>query len=62
MPQSFGQDDPEMSEALRAFARLLGRQAAREALSRPARSQLLDGGASEALPTPLKRPRGAQDE
>ncbi len=33
MPQSFGQDDPETSEALRAFARLLARAAAREVLA-----------------------------
>ncbi len=30
MPHPFGQDDPETSEALRAFARLLARAAARE--------------------------------
>ncbi len=33
MPQSVGQDNPEMSEALRAFARLLARAAARELLA-----------------------------
>ncbi len=33
MPHPFGQDDPETSEALRAFARLLARAAARELLA-----------------------------
>ncbi len=57
MPQSFGQDDPETSESLRAFARLLARAAARELLAAGNRGDR-DSEASRAPTETVVRPPG----
>ncbi len=57
MPQSVGQDNPEMSEALRAFARLLARAAGREVLAAGNRGGR-DSEASRAPTESVVRPPG----
>ncbi len=55
MPPPFRQDDPETSESLRAFARLLARAAARELLAAGNRGGL-ESEASRATTETVVRP------
>ena len=64
MSHSFRQDDPERSESLRAFARLLARAAVREVLvagSRGGRDSEASRAPTESVAQPPRTPKFKQE-